>query len=263
MKLLDERMTIEAIKHVCSILERHEVIYWLDYGGLLGVVREGRILPWDNDMEIGCMASSVSLDKMRSITREINCSGYDSYYSSVFGYINVNKQGVDITICFYIKENSIAMRPHEPKQEFSSQVAVFFYQAARLLAMSRGGKVGRVHLRSVSAALKLTMVSAVGLLPKKVREFLFMKCIKYAKLTGGVFHRTAIPAHFYEQLKPVRFYDFAISAPRSTFEYLEFLYGKGWKTPKKNWKYYHQDKKTENSIRFINQSWEHGKYDIC
>jgi phosphorylcholine metabolism protein LicD len=42
----------KMLEDVTRILEKHNVRYWLDFGTLLGIVREGRILPWDDDMDI-------------------------------------------------------------------------------------------------------------------------------------------------------------------------------------------------------------------
>lgn len=35
-----------------AIFEKHGVRYFLDAGTLLGVVREQRLLPWDNDLDL-------------------------------------------------------------------------------------------------------------------------------------------------------------------------------------------------------------------
>lgn len=37
---------------VTSELEKANVPYWLEGGTLLGIIRENRLLPWDNDMDI-------------------------------------------------------------------------------------------------------------------------------------------------------------------------------------------------------------------
>jgi len=42
----------QMLKDVTDIFDKHGVRYWLDFGTLLGIVREGRILPWDDDMDI-------------------------------------------------------------------------------------------------------------------------------------------------------------------------------------------------------------------
>ena len=40
-------------RHVFSVLEKHQVRYWLEGGSLLGAVRNGDIIPWDYDVDIG------------------------------------------------------------------------------------------------------------------------------------------------------------------------------------------------------------------
>ncbi len=42
----------KMLEDVTRILEKHNVRYWLDFGTLLGIVRERRLLPWDYDMDI-------------------------------------------------------------------------------------------------------------------------------------------------------------------------------------------------------------------
>jgi len=42
----------QLLHDVTTVLEKHNVRYWIDFGTLLGIVREGRILPWDYDMDI-------------------------------------------------------------------------------------------------------------------------------------------------------------------------------------------------------------------
>lgn len=37
---------------VTQILNKHNIPYWLEGGTLLGIVRENRLLPWDNDVDI-------------------------------------------------------------------------------------------------------------------------------------------------------------------------------------------------------------------
>jgi len=41
---------------IVGILDKHQIRYWLDFGTLLGVMREGRLLPWDNDLDISIFA---------------------------------------------------------------------------------------------------------------------------------------------------------------------------------------------------------------
>ena len=43
---------VQMLKRITKILEEREIPYILEAGTLLGVVREQRLLPWDNDVDI-------------------------------------------------------------------------------------------------------------------------------------------------------------------------------------------------------------------
>lgn len=45
-------IALKMLHDVTTELEKKNVDYWLEGGTLLGVIRENRLLPWDNDMDI-------------------------------------------------------------------------------------------------------------------------------------------------------------------------------------------------------------------
>jgi len=45
-------IALKMLHDVCTELEKKKADYWLEGGTLLGVIRENRLLPWDNDMDI-------------------------------------------------------------------------------------------------------------------------------------------------------------------------------------------------------------------
>lgn len=45
-------IALKMLKDVTDTFDSFGIRYWLDFGTLLGVVRENRILPWDTDMDI-------------------------------------------------------------------------------------------------------------------------------------------------------------------------------------------------------------------
>ena len=46
---------IDLLDFYVNICEKHDLKYWLDYGNLLGAVRHGGFIPWDDDVDIGMM----------------------------------------------------------------------------------------------------------------------------------------------------------------------------------------------------------------
>ena len=49
----------EILFEVCDILKINSINYWICHGTLLGIVRENRILPWDNDIDISLGTRSL------------------------------------------------------------------------------------------------------------------------------------------------------------------------------------------------------------
>ena len=43
----------KAILRVITILEKNNIPYWMDEGTLLGIIRDGDLLPWDHDADLG------------------------------------------------------------------------------------------------------------------------------------------------------------------------------------------------------------------
>jgi phosphorylcholine metabolism protein LicD len=46
---------------ITSFLEHHHIRYWLDFGTLLGIYRDGALIPWDNDADISIHGDDVEI----------------------------------------------------------------------------------------------------------------------------------------------------------------------------------------------------------
>lgn len=76
LKLTGETAEIakDALRTVCGILDKYKIPYVLEGGTLLGVVRENRLLPWDNDVDI--TITEDQLERVLALKWRFAISGY-------------------------------------------------------------------------------------------------------------------------------------------------------------------------------------------
>jgi lipopolysaccharide cholinephosphotransferase len=63
-------IALKMLKDVTDLLDEYGIEYWLEGGTLLGVIRENRLLPWDNDMDISIKEEYY--DKLMQIVKSLN-----------------------------------------------------------------------------------------------------------------------------------------------------------------------------------------------
>ena len=83
-----------------DLLSRHGIQHWLEFGTLLGAVRDETFIPWDDDGDFGMLADDC--DRILALKREIKAAGYylrvdPSRPGEVrINYSRVNSMGVDL-----------------------------------------------------------------------------------------------------------------------------------------------------------------------
>lgn len=59
---------IPALEEVCKVLEECKVEYWADFGTLLGIYRDGKLLAHDMDIDMGLMRETYSEDLEKTLS---------------------------------------------------------------------------------------------------------------------------------------------------------------------------------------------------
>jgi len=68
------QIALDMLKQITDLLDKKNIVYWLEGGTLLGVIREDRLLPWDNDMDIS--VTEVYYDLILATIGELKNLGY-------------------------------------------------------------------------------------------------------------------------------------------------------------------------------------------
>jgi hypothetical protein len=91
---------LELIDHVHAVLDRHGIRHWLDFGTLLGAVRDGTLIPWDDDADLGVLAADAP--SVVALREEIEATGHVLSVRDAFAvrvqYSAVNRTALDLTV---------------------------------------------------------------------------------------------------------------------------------------------------------------------
>lgn len=90
---LDElkAIQIEILNDVALFCERHHIKYWIDCGTLLGAVRHGGYIPWDDDIDIGMYREDysrfVQMYNCSNRKYRVLCIENDKLFQNAFGKV--------------------------------------------------------------------------------------------------------------------------------------------------------------------------------
>ena len=89
----------KLLKEIDAICKKHDIEYFLEQGTILGAVRHGGFLPWDNDLDIGMTEPNYNKfvkacqEELDGTTRTFCDNRLDREFPTVFGHY------IDLTCC--------------------------------------------------------------------------------------------------------------------------------------------------------------------
>lgn len=223
---------LEILKCVDSICERHKIRYWLSSGTLLGAVRHGGFIPWDDDLDIELLREDY-LRLMRILPKELPneyvLQTYDSDPDYVYLYAKVRDRNSFIEERFEVNRHFkyqgvfIDIFVLEPSFEWLAKIArVLFNRLCFGLALRKGA------YRWLYRANRLLLLRGVfplfRLLSKGAPSHIVGN-------TFGVNFPKRRDLHYIFPLKRIQFEDGYFYAPADTDHYLRSLYGDYMRIP--------------------------------
>lgn len=252
---------VPAEIEISKVFKKFNVGHWLDAGALLGLIRENRLLLWDDDIENACIWNEeTSHEKFVEITKELNNLGYDTYYLSAVGALSIKGKDIDVTLDGMYENGEYISRPmHEGLHHPPNKISQIFYLTASVFMYYTPFIIHKSRFRDLTSGIKFFIVSLAGTFPVFIRKKLFAFFNRLSCLAGAKIKVSKIPKAVVSKTIIADFYGEDMPIPHESVKYLEILYGKGWNIPKENWHFHDSDKFGETGIIYEESDWD---YDI-
>lgn len=204
-----------------KILNDLDINYWLEGGTALSAYRDGEILPWEHDFDIGILKKNLN-NKLPILIERISKIDSDIIIQKNFPF-------VDNIIQIYCKD----------KTSNPNQIDIYLYT-------EKGENIYMRWFNSPigigSNIIKSILYLITNRLAKKNSNFFYKKTIYKVifkfffyinfKFYSSTYH--SFPKTFFEKKRKISFCELELYIPFMIDEFLEYRYGKNWKIPDKN-----------------------------
>jgi len=227
-----EETIVENLKDIKEVFDKHDIACWLDWGTLLGAVRNGKIIEWDHEVDLGIMRSDE--EKIVATFSEIKEKGFcikKAPISAPEFTFRRTGYGVDIWEYYPIGQNLLATRYHELSKNLIAHILWFVW---RVLAPGYGKD--DLPKKGLKFAMTCLVKCIVSLFRPKVQKFL-IQSIRRLFIQGYYRNpkQAIVPKPYLETFKAISFYGMSFNIPFDAEKYLEYKYGKKWKVPVRKW----------------------------
>ena len=227
--------TIQIVANVMTFFDKVDVKFWLYMGALLGAVRDGVILRWDYDVDLGCNRSDMA-KVIRSlswfVTEEASVVVNEKFGNITilpnrpYSFFNINME-------FLFETDTCFWRFHHSKRFYKLRASPISFLFLRLLMQCLNISNHRFYSIETPYS-KLKHLSS--LLPKPIKSLISnLSWTLHKKLRLIVPH---VYPKFFNKLSTILFYGEKVFVPENYEAYLSYHYGDDWHTPNKQWRYY-------------------------
>jgi len=214
----------------CTILESAGINYWICHGTLLGIVREGRILPWDHDIDIGVWSNEVTKSTILGLFSKNGYVKEDiDEDNQCLHLIKSGKFKVDINF-YEIIEDRAVVRWVTLKLGISYRIISKFAEG---LSRQKNGFTSQTRLKSIGAQSIWYVGRLVAIfISKNIAE----NWINKIRAMGRDFVGYSYPVTLMQAVD-YQYKNRNIRIPENPHQVLLLTYGEDWKVPKRSYKW--------------------------
>ena len=221
---MNVEIAVENLREIKDILDKIGVEFWLDLGTLLGAVRDGKIIEWDNDIDLGTWYNNVT--RIISIFPEFKKRGFSVMLDRKKGQMTILRDGTDnpVSVNLYREESGYAWMIWIVKKRMVERV------------LHRGVNMSNIR---VYAKDPLKNKYFLSVLPLTLKQLITNTAWSQLNRLGCMV-LVVVPKHFFEKLGRLEFYGMEFNVPSDVEDYLAYRYG-DWRVPVRHWAFYRED----------------------
>ncbi len=229
---MNEENAVYALKQVKKVLEKEDMEFWLDTGTLLGAVREGKIIPWDEDIDLGMWEED--LNEVKRILHHLP-DEIQGWYDGQEVIMIYRDCVISITLYGSDERDGLAKRYYNVERNYLAGLS------KSISKLMRNEEHATKVSKNIPVRITKVIAKILSILPSTLQNILRIGAEEIhdtfsSRVTVGV------PVKYFEDLSKMEFYDMIFYVPSPVEDYLQFRYGEEWKTPKKDYVYYEDDK---------------------
>lgn len=220
---------------IISIFEKNKIQYWVDQGTLLGIIRDKQIIPWEWDLDFGVFVDETPYNHIKKIFLN---EGFRIEKipegNECIHFLYGNERKVDIT--FYKINNDFGVTQWtSPVITRKNRLIIDVYSVLMNNKLKYYDKriIKRLILRSIKRIMPIL----------RINDAIWNILIKYLRKQNSIALKSnivhfRIPLTILQNKSMMTFLDTKIFVPGDALKYLEYVYGKNWKIPIKNYLWY-------------------------
>lgn len=198
-----------------NLLNKAGVPYWVCHGTLLGLIRDGRLIPWDHDIDIALWAGDFSKEALIELMLK---NGF-----------RLKNDGSDYDFVAFFKTGGREVDFNYYRVQCNSDIAFSEWYISKSILASCVNRIANLVNRLTSGKGFVSRLSFLGSL---MNHF-----VSYLKKNGH-FYKSAgytTPLSLLMDFDMLENSEIQVRKPLHSEKVLEFVYGKDWRQPKQKY----------------------------
>jgi hypothetical protein len=249
LNLADLLFCLEAIY---DAFRRYGCEVYLSAGTLLGAVRDGMLIPWDDDADLASKEKYIS--SADGICADLTKQGMSVYKSDIWNTIGVYYKGVTIDIDFLRDEGDHLTIP---MKNICGKLSLLLFYCEWVVCYQPMSPTFTNIKNDVWMAIARDVAFRItNLFGRNVRLRLADRIRSAARKVGSIPAVIEVPKNFVGRLKNLKVFNRDWSTPEMVEEYLTLYYG-NWRIKRADFDYYDAEAKPVSRVLNMNRNWEY------